>query len=141
MKPTLFLRIAAILTLLFCTVHTIGGVFGKPPPGAQADMAHAMQSTAFPMFGVIRTFWDFNIGYGVTFALVLLFHAVLFWQLAGIVKTHAYVIRPVLVTLFLEFLGMAPVMYRYFFLGPCIFSALIALCIAIAFFTAHPAAS
>ena len=31
MKPVLYLRIASILTLIHSILHTIGGVFGKPP--------------------------------------------------------------------------------------------------------------
>ena len=33
MKPVLYLRIASILTLIHSILHTIGGVFGKPPSG------------------------------------------------------------------------------------------------------------
>ena len=34
MKTTIFLRIAAVLTLIHSILHTVGGVFGKPLPGA-----------------------------------------------------------------------------------------------------------
>ena len=34
MKSTIFLRIASVLTLIHAILHTIGGVFGKPEPGA-----------------------------------------------------------------------------------------------------------
>jgi hypothetical protein len=33
MKPTIFLRIAAVLTFIHALLHTIGGVFGKIPLG------------------------------------------------------------------------------------------------------------
>src|SRR5260370_37856418 len=33
MKPVLFLRIASILTFVHAVGHTLGGVFGTPPPG------------------------------------------------------------------------------------------------------------
>lgn len=33
MRPTLFLRIAAVSTFIHAALHTIGGVFGKPSPG------------------------------------------------------------------------------------------------------------
>ena len=36
MKPVAFLRIASVLTLIHSILHTIGGVFGKPDPGASA---------------------------------------------------------------------------------------------------------
>ena len=34
MKPVIYLRIASILTLIHSILHTVGGVFGKPPSGA-----------------------------------------------------------------------------------------------------------
>ncbi len=36
MKPAIFLRIAAVLTFIHAVLHTIGGVFGKVPPGPAA---------------------------------------------------------------------------------------------------------
>ena len=30
-KPVVLLRVAAVLTLIHAVLHTIGGVFGKPP--------------------------------------------------------------------------------------------------------------
>jgi len=51
MKPTLFLRIASVLTFLFCAGHTIGGVFGNPAPGVQAFVVQTMKANAFDAMG------------------------------------------------------------------------------------------
>ena len=40
MRPATFLRIAAVLTLIHSTLHTVGGVFGKVQPGP-AELAVA----------------------------------------------------------------------------------------------------
>jgi hypothetical protein len=135
MKPTLFLRIASVLTFIFCALHTMGGVFGKPAPGVQAFVVQTMKANAFNFMGSQRTFWDFNLGYGLLTSITLIIHAVLFWHLGTLVKTEGVRLRMILALLCLEFAAQAPVAGRYFFLGPCMSSILIAACLAAAFFT------
>ena len=137
MKPTLFLRITSILALIFCALHTVGGVLSKPAPGVQTFVVQLMKSNSFNFMGSIRTFWDFNMGYGLILSVVLFIHSLLFWQLGSMVKTDGARLRPVLALLCLEFAAQSPIAGRYFFLGPAITSAIIAACLAIAFFTAR----
>jgi hypothetical protein len=137
LKPTLFLRIASILALIFCALHTVGGVLSKPAPGVQTFVVQVMKSNSFNFMGSIRTFWDFNLGYGLILSVVLFIHSLLFWQLGSMVKTDGGRLRPVLALLCLEFAAQSPIAGRYFFLGPAITSAIIAGCLAIAFFTAR----
>jgi len=137
LKPTLFLRIASILALIFCALHTVGGVLSKPAPGVQTFVVQLMKSNSFNFMGGIRTFWDFNMGYGLILSVVLFIHSLLFWQLGSMVKTDGARLRPVLALLCLEFAAQSPIAGRYFFLGPAITSAIIAACLAIAFFTAR----
>jgi hypothetical protein len=136
MKPTLFLRIASVLTFVFCAGHTIGGVFGKPAPGVQAFVVQTMKANAFDAMGSRRTWWAFNIGYGLMVSVTLIVHAFLFWHLGTLVKTQGGRLRTILALLFVEFAVQAPIAGRYFFLGPCIGSGIIAACLAAAFFTA-----
>jgi len=136
MKPTLFLRTASVLTFLFCAGHTMGGVLGKPAPGVQASVVQTMKANAFDAMGSRRTWWDFNIGYGLMVSVTLLIHAILFWHLGNLVKTDGIRLRMILALLFVEFALQAPIAGRYFFLGPCIASVLVAACLAAAFFTA-----
>ncbi|HTW44870.1 MAG TPA: hypothetical protein VMD58_04945 [Acidobacteriaceae bacterium] len=141
MKPTIFLRIASVLTLFFCAGHTVGGVLSKPAPGIQAFVVQTMKANPFDVMGHPRTFWDFNLGYGLLISIVLFIHSLLFWQLAALVKTDGMRLRPILALLFVEFAAQAPIAARYFFVGPGIISAVIAVCLAAAFFTVHPQAS
>jgi hypothetical protein len=136
MKPALFLRIASILALIFCAAHTIGGVFSKPAPGVQSLVVQTMKSNSFNAMGSIRTFWDFNIGYGLLLSIVLFIHSILFWQLGSLVKVDGARLRPLFAIFFLEFAAQAPIAGRYFFLGPAIASVLIAACLATAYLTA-----
>jgi len=137
LKPTLFLRITSILALIFCALHTVGGVLSKPAPGVQTFVVQVMKSNSFNFMGSIRTFLDFNMGYGLILSVVLFIHSLLFWQLGSMVKTDGARLRPVLALLCLEFAAQSPIAGRYFFLGPAITSAIIAACLAIAFFTAR----
>lgn len=139
MKPTLFLRIASVLSLIFCAAHTVGGVFSKPAPGVQSFVVQTMKTNPFDVMGHMRTFWDFNLGYGLILSTVLLTHCILFWQLSTMVKIDGARLRPIFALLALEFLAQAPIAGRYFFIGPCVASVLIAACLAMAFFTAKPA--
>lgn len=137
MKPTLFLRIASVATLIFCALHTMGGVLSKPAPGVQTFVVQVMKSNSFIFMGSVRSFWDFNLGYGLLLSVVLFIHSLLFWQLGSMVKIDGARLRPILALLFLEFAIQAPIAGRYFFLGPAITSAIIAACLVVAFFTAR----
>ena len=138
MKPTLFLRIASVLALIFCALHTVGGVLSKPAPGVQTFVVQTMKANPFNVMGNMRTFWDFNLGYGLILSTVLLMHCILFWQLSTLVKIDGARLRPILALLALEFLAQAPIAGRYFFIGPCATSLLISACLAMAFFTIRP---
>jgi hypothetical protein len=141
LKPTLFLRIASVITLIFCALHTVGGVLSKPAPGLQTFVVQVMKSNSFNFMGSVRTFWDFNLGYGLLLSVVLFIHSLLFWQLGTMVKIEGTRLRPILALLFLEFAIQAPIAGRYFFVGPAISSAIIAACLAVAFFTARESLS
>ncbi len=136
MKPTLFLRIASILTLLFCTGHTIG-TLSPPPPGVQTMVVQTMKANSFDARGNVRTYWDFLFGYGVMLSFTLLGHCILFWMLGSLIKIDGARLRPILVLLCLEFIATGVIAGRYFFIGPLIGSLLIAACLALAAFTAR----
>jgi hypothetical protein len=64
-KPSLFLRVAAVLTFIHAVLHTIGGVFGKVGPGHAATAVEAMKTNQFLLMGHMRSFWDFCRGLGL----------------------------------------------------------------------------
>ena len=133
----LFLRFASVLTLIFCALHTVGGVLFKPAPGVQTFVAQTMKSNSFNAMGSMRTFWDFNLRYGLILSVVLFIHSLVFWQLSALVKIDGALLRPLLALFCLEFAAQSPIAGRYFFLGAAITSAVIAACLAVAFFTAR----
>ncbi len=137
MSATLFLRIASVLTLINCTLHTIGGVFGKPTHGAEEiAVIEAMKSHTFNVMGSMRAYWDFFFGYGLLVTVTLFIQTIFFWQLSAIVKTNPAVGRPIVALFFFNCLASAVLCWKYFFAGPAITQLLIAACLACAFFTA-----
>src|ERR1700722_20863556 len=95
-KPTLFLRIAAGVTLIPAGLHTMGGVFGDMGPGAAATAVQAMKMNQFPLLGNARSYWDFYRGFGLAVSIFLTVESVIFWQLGSLAKTDARRVRRIL---------------------------------------------
>jgi hypothetical protein len=135
-KPSLFLRIAAVMTLIHAVLHTVGGVFGDAGPGPAAAAVLAMKMNQFPLMGHTRSFWDFYRGMGLTVTISLTAEAIVFWHLGSLAKLDARRLLPILVTFLVAYSVLAVNSYTYFFLGPVIAEILIAACLGLAIFTA-----
>jgi len=129
MKATLLLRIASVLALVHGVMHTIGGVFGAVAPGAQQAAVMAMQANRFDAMGVTRSYWDFQMGYGLFTTVKFLVETVVFWQLAAMAKTDALRIRPLVMTFCVGYVAYAALAWRYFFAAPAVFEIVIAGCL------------
>jgi hypothetical protein len=139
MKPTLFLRIASLLTLLHSIAHTIGSVFGTPSPGAGEAAVAAMKANRFLVMGVTRSYWDFQMGLSLAATVSLTVEAIVFWQLGTLAKTDSLRLRPIYGTFMVGYLAMSVVTGTYIFAPPMIGEILIALCFGMALFTSKPA--
>ena len=128
MKPVLPLRIASTLAFIHAVLHTVGGVFGKTPPGPATIAVLAMQSNPFVAMGANRTLWDFYHGMGLAVSIALTAEAIVFWQLSSLAKTFGPQLRPIFATFLLAYLALAVNSTLYFFLAPVIVEALIATC-------------
>jgi hypothetical protein len=130
MKATLLLRIAAVMAFLHGVLHTIGGVFGEAAPGAQATAVAAMKTNQFDVTGLTRSYWDFFMGFGLFITVSFLLEAVVFWQLAAMVKTDdAARTRPIVMAFCVGYVAYAVLAWRYFFVVPVVFEIVIALCL------------
>lgn len=139
MKPAIFLRIASILTLVHSALHTIGGVFGKPTPGAAAATDAVMRANYFHVLGVTRSYWEFYRGMGLGVTIFLTAEGLVFWLLASLANKHAFELRPILWVFALAYLVFAANSYIYFFAAPVAVEILIAACLLGAIFTARAA--
>jgi hypothetical protein len=134
MRPPTSLRIASILTLVHCILHTVGGVLSPPRHGAEElAVLDTMSAHRFEFMGSMRSYADFLLGYGLFVTIVLLVFAVLFWQLAGLARTRPAGLRPIVAVLALGFVAIAIVSWRFFFVAPVVTELLIAASLAAAF--------
>jgi hypothetical protein len=139
MKSTLFLRIASVLTLIHAALHTIGGVFGKPMPGAAQIAFTAMQSNHFLVMGLPRSYAEFYRGLGLGATISMTLEGIVLWLLGSLAKTDAHRLRPVMGVFMAGWVAIAVNSYVYFFLPPVIAELLIVACLGMAILTAQPA--
>ena len=132
MRPTLFLRTAAVLTFIHAALHTIGGVFSEAEPGPATVAVQAMKMNQFLLMGHTRSYWDFYRGLGLAVTIFLTAEAVLFWQLGSLAKTDARRLRPILATFLVAYTALAVNSYTYIFLAPVIVEIFIAACLGLA---------
>ena len=140
MKTVVFLRIAAVLTLIHSALHTFGGVYGAISPGPAAVAVAAMKANRFDAMGSLRTFWDFHMGLGLVVTVFLTMEAVVFWLLASLARNNADKLRPILVIFAIGYLALSVVAYNYIFIGPVITEIVIALCLIAAAVSTRPSA-
>jgi len=136
MKPVLYLRIASVLTLIHAVLHTIGGVFGKPPSGRAAIVAASMRYR-FEVFGVMRSYADFYRGMGLGLTIALTMDAAVLWVLASMAKSDSARLRPILSVFCIGYLAFTLNSLAFFFAGPVIAEILIVLCLGAAIVTAR----
>ncbi len=132
MRPVVWLRVAAVLTLIHAILHTIGGVFGAVPPGPATVAVTAMKENTFEAFGNVRSLWMFYRGMGLVATVSLTLEAVVLWFLASLAKTEGVRLRPIVLTFAAGFLALSVVSWRYIFVAPVITELLIAGCLVVA---------
>ena len=98
-----------------------------------------LKTTQFQVQGFTRTYWGFYTGFGFFVTVLLLFAAVLAWQLGGMAP-GVLAAMPLLTWGFATcLLAVTWLSFRYFFYPPLVLSALVTLClIAGAWMTRSP---
>ena len=131
MKASLLYRTASVLLILFALGHTLG--FRRVDPCWKLDsIIVALRSTHFEVQGLNRTYWDFYVGFGLFVTVLLLFTAILTWQLGGLPKDHLSEMRLVAWSLAACFVVVTFLSWKYFFIVPVIFSGVVAICLILA---------
>ena len=128
MKAPVFYRVAAVLLLLFAVAHTLGFRQSDPKWGVDALLG-SMRSIHFDVQGSNRTFWDFFLGAGFSVGVLLLFSAILAWQLGGLPKETLARMRGVAWAFALCFAAITAVSWIYLFILPIVFSIVITICL------------
>jgi hypothetical protein len=135
MNPSIWLRVAAVITLLYWAGH-MSGMPWTPGVGAgPTQVVDGMRSQQFTDVGPVRTYWDFYQGFGVAIGIFHFAIAILLWQLAGLARADARCVRPLIATLFLAFVANAIVVWMYIFMVPALFAVAAAMALAMALVT------
>jgi hypothetical protein len=131
MKASLLYRIASILLILFALGHTLG--FRRLDPRWKLDsIIAALRSTHFEVQGLNRTYWDFYVGFGLFVTVLLLFAALLAWQLGGLSKEHLSAMPIITWGLAGCFVVVTFLSWKYFFIVPVIFSCVVTISLILA---------
>jgi hypothetical protein len=131
MKASLLYRAASILLLLFALGHTMGFRRVDPRWGVDSIIA-ALRSTHFDVQGLSRTYWDFYTGFGLFVTVLLVFTAVLSWQLGGLPKESLLALPIVTWGLAACFAVVTFLSWKYFFMVALIFSGVVTICLTFA---------
>jgi hypothetical protein len=132
MKAFHFLRVGAVLTLLYCAGHTIGMPWTPYTDAVATSVLETMKTHSFEDQGFKGTYWDLYFGFGLIISVYLLVQAVVLWQVASLAKTDAIRVRPIVVSFLIAFVVNAALSWKYFFVVPVVLAGLIAACLAFA---------
>jgi hypothetical protein len=134
MTTSLWLRVSSVVSLLFAAGHTLGGRKSWSPVGETAVL-QAMRTVRFDVFGVSRTYLDFYIGFGYSLSVFLFLQAVLLWQLARIATPDPSRVKGMIAAFAVATVIGGVLAWTFIFPLPAVFSAVLAVCLGIAFFT------
>src|SRR5262245_6831004 len=132
MTTTLWLRIAAAISLLFTAGHTMGGLKRWSPMGDN-PVLQSMTTVRFEAMGASRTYLDFFMGFGWSLSVTMLLQTVLLWQLASLAATDAARLRPMIAAFALATAACGLIAWRFIFPLPVVLSAVLLACLVVAF--------
>ena len=138
MKTPLLLRIASGISLLFAIGHSIGGLQKWSPMGDN-EVLKAMTNVHFDVMGHQRSYFDFYTGFGWSISVTMLMQAILLWQMASLARTSpagAASVRPMIMTIALATLVGGVIAWVFIIPIPAVFSAVLVIDLAAAYFTA-----
>ena len=131
MRASLFYRVAAVLLLLFAVGHTFGFRQSDPAWGVDALLG-SMRSIHFDVQGFSRSYWDLFLAAGYCVGVFYLFAAILAWQLGGLPADALKRMRGVAWAFALCFAAITGISWKFLFILPIVFSAVITLCLTVA---------
>ena len=132
MTAARLLRIDAVIFLLFAAGHWFFSpwAIGVQGPALQTLMAAAQ--AGYPVFGFMRSYWDFHVGFGHMAGVTFVMEAALLWVLADIAEGGASSIKRLLGVLVIANMATAALQVVYFFWPPIILSLLATVILALA---------
>ena len=117
------LRIGAVIFLLFAMGHWFFSPWAMGVDGQALSSLSATAKANYPVFGFMRSYWDFHVGFGHMVGVTFVMEAALLWLLADIAG-GAPAIRRLLGVLVIANIAIAALQVAYFFWPPIILSVL-----------------
>lgn len=136
MSTRVWLRIAAIVSLLFAVGHTLGGMQNWSPV-ADNPVLQSMRTVHFAVMGVNRSYLDFFIGFGYSLSVSMFLQSVLLWMLSNLAHTHAAIARPTIAAFAVSAALSGLIAWRYIFPVPALFSLVLFAVLVVALASAH----
>jgi hypothetical protein len=141
MKASVVYRVAAVLLLLFALGHTLGFRQSDPTWGVDALLA-SMRAIHFQVQGFSRSYWDLFVAAGYAVGVFYLFAAILAWQLGGLPPETLARMGLTRWAFAACFAAITIVSWRYLFVLPIAFAAVVTVCLVLAaWLTSHDARS
>ena len=134
MNGVMWLRISAIVSLLFAGGHTLGGRSSWSPVGDN-EVLVSMRTVHFNLQGVSRSFLDFYRGFGYSLSVFLVLQGVVLWQFAAVARKQPHAVRPLVASFAIASVIGAVITWMFIFPIPAMFSTVLTGCLVIAFVT------
>jgi hypothetical protein len=132
MRQITAFRSASVLLLVFCLLHTGGGMLAQKSLGPASDAVFAaMKSVHFDFNGADCTWYGFWFGFGLTASLFLLLSALIAWELERVPNELWPRLELIAWGLVASHAGNTVLAWKYFFTGPGVFGTIITLLLAV----------
>jgi NADH:ubiquinone oxidoreductase subunit 6 (subunit J) len=135
MSTTVWLRISAVISLVFAVGHSMGGMQNWSPV-ADSPVLQSMRTVHFDVMGVNRSYLDFYMGFGYSITVSLFLQSVLLWILSNLARTHASIARPMIAAFAVASALGGLIAWRYIFPVPALLSLVLCAALVVAFIAA-----
>jgi hypothetical protein len=135
-SATVWLRVSAIISLLFTAGHFMGGMQNWSPT-ADNPVLQSMRTVRFDVMGVNRSYLDLYMGLGHSLTVSLLLQTVLLWILGNVARTHASFVRPMIAAFAVAVAVTGVIAWRYILPAPAFFSLALCATLVVAFIAAQ----
>lgn len=128
MKP---FKIAAGLLVIYCFMHTAGGMLSQKSMGPDSDRVfEQMKAVHFDFNGSDSTWYGFWFGFGIQASVFLVLSAIIAWRLEGVTREAWPQVSVIAWALFAAQAICTVLSFKYFFVGPGAFGVLISALLA-----------
>lgn len=136
MKTTVWLRVSAVISLLFAVGHSLGGMQNWSPVAGN-PVLQSMRAVHFDVMGVNRSYLDFYMGFGYSLSVSLFLQSALLWILSNVARKDATIVRPMIAAFVVAVALGGIIAWRYILPVPALFSLVLGATLIMAFIATH----